>query len=488
MWVIRCQQPLLVFPILLIFLILADTARGCTCLPPPTVLDEFARSENVLVARLLEFREIDRRVDGTNVYRTYAAIMEVEKVYKGNLRKNQTIKVFNGSGGDCTAGFERNDIGESFLFYIGSPRSIGKYPTPLYIVGVCSRSTNLKNAAPDLKYLDNRRAREGETRLSGKIAASGDNVSLPSVAGLTVKIVGPDLQSELKTDEDGFFEIWDLPPGIYNVSFQLPLGWKMSRSRIIPSVKYSRWTETSQNFLSVSIVPKKHTEVTTFLKIDNEISGKVISPEGNPMKGVCVSAYWLTPTSDSYMIPANCTNEKGEFKILQLPPGKYRIEVNNRGNITASNPFETFYYPGVENKEHAEPVLVKEGVSVRNLVIRVAKTFPLIEISGQLTFKDGEPVVEEDVRFDPHDDTKYEKVEVETDESGKFRFEIPLGAKGELKANTNIWVSRFEKCTQALTLRKTRTGRAADIQSNVVEIDARVQQENVRLLYPLTCR
>jgi hypothetical protein len=112
----------------------------------------------------------------------------------------------------------------------------------------------------------------------------------------------------------------------------------------------------------------------------------------------------------------------------------------------------------------------------------------LITISGQLTYKDGQPVPEEEVRFDPRDDTKYERVEVETDKNGNFRFEIPLGAKGELKAKTNIWAIQFEKCTQALALRKSRTGRDADIQSNVVNIDGQSLQRQIKLVYPLTCR
>ena len=188
------------------------------------------------------------------------------------------------------------------------------------------------------------------------------------------------------------------------------------------------------------------------------------------------------------MIPSNCTDDKGEFKISELPPGKYRVVVNSRGNVTASNPFETFYYPGVEDKERAEPVFVKEGVSVRDLVIRVSKTLPLIKISGQLTYKGGQSVPDEEVRFAPRDDTKYEPVEVDTDANGWFSFEIPVGARGELKAKTNIWVIQFEKCAEALALRKTRTGRSADVQSNVILIDGEGAHENLKLVYPITCR
>jgi hypothetical protein len=484
----RTKKLLLVVPALLLFLLFPYKAFGCSCLAPPTVQDEFDRSENVLVANLKGFEEIDRFADGEKIHRTYAGILEVEKVYKGNLRVKGTIKIFSGGGGDCTAGFGKSDIGMSILFYMGGPRKVAKGASPLYSFSICSRSGSLKSVAADLKYLDNRSALAGKTRLSGAIAAWGENISLPSVSGLSVKISGSNFQQELKTDMDGSFEIWDIPPGDYELAFQVPHGWKMVGSRVLPAKDRNGWKEATGNTVSISIVAGKQTEVASSLKIDNEISGKVLSPTGSPMKGVCVSAYWLTPTSDSYMIPSNCTNEKGDFKISELPPGKYRIEVNNRGAVTASNPFETFYYPGVQDKEKAEAVFVKEGVSVQDLVIRVAKTLSLIKISGQLTYKGGNPVPNEEVRFDPRDNTKHERVEVETDENGKFSFELPIGAIGDLKAKTNIWVIQFEKCAEALTLRKTRTGRAADIQSNVIPIDGQGPQENLKLIYPIICQ
>lgn len=470
MWVTRLYECLLAIPVLLTCLIFVTKSLGCSCLPPPTVLDQFVKSDNVVTASLKGFEQIDRVIEGPNVYRSYAALLEVEKVYKGDLREKQTIKIFNGGGGDCTMGFASNQIDQTFLLYFGDPHPVGRISTVLYTVSLCSRSTSLKRASADLGYLDNRQAREGQTRLSGTITAHGDNISLPSVSGLAVSVVGPQFQTTLKTGQDGFFELWKIPAGAYKVTFELPPGWKMAGSQVIPTDESRLWTKTSSNTVSLEIVAKKHTEIDSFLTISNEISGKVISPGGDPMRGVCVSAYWLTPTSGSFMIPQNCTNEKGEFVISELPPGKYRIEINTRGRITAANPFETFYYPGVENKEEAETVFVKEGVSVRDIVIKVARMLPLIKISGQLTDKDGQPIVNEEVRFDPHDGTKYETVEVETDKNGNFSFEIALGAKGELKARTNIWGIEFEKCTQALLLRKSRTGRDADIQCQTSSI------------------
>ena len=50
---------------------------------------KFERYENVLVAKLTGFEEIDRYVEGTSVYRTYAGLLDVEKVYKGNASESR---------------------------------------------------------------------------------------------------------------------------------------------------------------------------------------------------------------------------------------------------------------------------------------------------------------------------------------------------------------------------------------------------------------
>lgn len=464
-----------------------NTALGCTCASRSTVQDEVETHENVLVAKLTGFVEVKRIFDGATIRRSYAGVLDVERVYKGKLQTKETIKIFNGGGGDCSGGFARTDVGTSFLFYMNGPKLISNYPEPVYSFSVCSRSSRLKEMTPDLIYLDGLPALAGKTRLSGTIAAWGENIQLPDVGGLNVTISGSKYQKVLQTNKDGFFELWGIPPGNYLVSYQLPPGWKIDINRILAGNDSIGPIPGMGNKASISIIKGKHTEIDTYLGIDTGIKGKVLSPNGIPMKGVCVSAYWLTPTSDSYVIPSNCTDDKGEFNISELPPGKYRLEINSRGTITPSNPFETFYYPGVAEKGMAEPVFVKEGVYVRDLVIRVKETLPFIKINGRLTYKGGRPVPNEEVRFDPRDDRTYEKVQVQTDANGWFSFEIPLGAKGEVTAKTNIWVIQFEKCAEALALRKTRVGRDADIQSNVIAIDGQSSQESLNLVLPITC-
>lgn len=476
------------------FVLILGVANGfaCSCLPSPTVLDEFDRSDFVFVATFQGLEEASRRVDGTNVYRTYNARMTVEKAYKGKLVSGQEMIIRDGDDeGTCSKSFLREKIGQKFLFYMREPSRANKVQNSnadsaakVFYVSICSRSEKIEDATADLSFLDNKVSLDGKTRLSGTVVAGGD--VRPSVANIRLRIVGQNIERSVSTDRDGFFEIWGLPAGNYSVKYQVPDGWKIRAYIVLPATE-RHWRRESppQDTIRAEIVKAKHTEIRAYLEIDTQISGKVLSPAGAPMKGVCVSACWLTPTVNSFRIPDDCTDENGEFKITELPAGNYRLTINSRGNITSDNPFETFYYPGVSNKEDAQVIAVGAGTHVKDLIVKVEKTLPLITISGRLTFQDGSPFPEEEVIFYPVDESRYERMEVETDEEGNFRFLIPEGAEGKLLALANIYEMRFEKCPKVKELRKTRSGRSSDVPSNVVKIDGRRSLDQVKLTFPL---
>ncbi len=202
------------------------------------------------------------------------------------------------------------------------------------------------------------------------------------------------------------------------------------------------------------------------------------------MEGACVSAYWLTPTTDGFMIPQACADKNGEFKLTDLLAGNYRLEVG-RGTITSSNPFEKFYYSNATKKEDAQVIAVGPGVQVRDLVIRVEKTIPLIKVSGRLTFQDGRGFPEEPVRFEQSDVFRHERVETETDKDGNFSVTLPEGWTGHISAETNIYDIRFEKCEAVKKLRNNRRGAASKVPSNTITINGEKSLDWLRLTFPL---
>jgi hypothetical protein len=204
----------------------------------------------------------------------------------------------------CIWTFSEESIGHQYLFYLARPEKLAKddfLPSKvpgLWFAFTCGRSRGLGGAVDDLLYLENLKKVRGKTRTSGTLDGGWINPHL-DVAGKKIKIIGPKKTYEVKTDKDGVFEIYDLPPGKYFIEPEAPAGWKIDPSwlRYSPSVVRNDFDEPELKSLkqvSVILEPKKHAGVDIFFTVDNFVRGRVLGPKGKPMVNVCV--YLLTST------------------------------------------------------------------------------------------------------------------------------------------------------------------------------------------------
>ncbi len=212
----------------------ADTARACSCAVSPTVDIAFEKTPNVAVFKL---QSVEKLVEGEKGYGSGGikqSKLTVEKVYKGNLKVGQQLTFAQGSGADCVWTFDDKSIGEKYLFYLGAKPIdnkssdgiiawTGQINKPVsnnvWMAITCSRSGNIDYRSSDLKYLENISKVRGKTRLSGSLSqyistATEDEESKSNqLSGYKVIVSGNGKNLELKTDENGVYEIYDLPAG-----------------------------------------------------------------------------------------------------------------------------------------------------------------------------------------------------------------------------------------------------------------------------------
>src|SRR5258705_6790084 len=228
----RSSQGLLLSMLSCVFLLsTAQTVTACSCGPRPTVLDSFEKADEVVIVKVLsvvkaEDTEEQHYVDGVT-----KATLIVERLFKGNLKVRDEIVFGQGGGADCIWTFDEESIGHQYLFYLTRPEKFSarrylpsKEPGLWFAFG-CGRSTGLAGATEDLLYLENMSKRRGQTRISGSI---GGGFQYPDidVEGKRIKIIGKDRTYEAKTDKDGIFEIYNLPPGKYFVEPKMAARWK----------------------------------------------------------------------------------------------------------------------------------------------------------------------------------------------------------------------------------------------------------------------
>ena len=468
----------------------ARVAHACSCAGKPTVLEQYDWAEVVVVTRVVS---LEKSVSAKEIRPggVAAARMVVEKVYKGQLRAGDEMVFAQGGGTDCIYTFDDDDIGRRHLFYLKPLKDAS-----IWIAGTCGRSRPIEYAGDDLLYLNNLDKTRGRTRLSGTLYFWGSDG--PDLAGLKLRIVGAKKSHELKTDEHGVYEIYDLPAGRYWLQPEVPPGWKVNgnsnpaASLDLPlmGLDVEAPTKKAVPLLPFVIEDKKHTALDLRFEIDNAVRGKVFDTTGKPMDRVCLD---LIPAEESREKPylADCTENGGAFEIDEIPPGDYILILNDDGEVSGDEPFTTFYYPNVSKREEATVFHIGAGDFVEDLQVFVPKMVETVTVEGVFLYSDGKPVVGEWAEFyvvkdgDKKDEDEAEAAaRAQTDAKGRFSVKILKGQKGTLHGEMYTYIGEFENCPKLESIIKKTGGTSTELKTPAIEIQAETNLYGLELRYP----
>lgn len=243
-------------------------ANACSCVGTCTVLSSYEGASVVVIARAVS---VEKAEPGEGYEGIRATKMIVEKVFKGNLKIGDEMIFGQGSNVDCIWGFYK-PVGKRFLFYLG-PRDEN---SKMWYVASCGRSGGVQSAEDaidDLLYLNRLKEVSGKTRISGTLQfVNGGDVR---VEGRTIRIIGDDKIYEAKTNQNGVYEIYDLPAGKYLIEPEVPAGWKLSDFWL----RYSLFLGDDQGKLSrkipIALEDKGHASLDIHYEIDNAIRGRI---------------------------------------------------------------------------------------------------------------------------------------------------------------------------------------------------------------------
>lgn len=479
--------------LLLIFLLSLRTAEACSCGASPTVLDDFNYSDVVVIVSVVSVEKAEpdktappgRMSDGNNyVNGVESTSMRVEQVFKGTLKVGDEMIFAQGGGADCIWTFDEKAIGEKFLFYLKRLKDSTRW-----IAGTCGRSKHVDYAGDDLLYLNNLNKVRNKTRISGTLRFRHETGE--SLAGRKIRIIGTKRNVEVKTDDNGVYEIYDLPAGRYFVEPEIPKGWKVARFWLDYSPSLDRNAkERSLQRIPIILEVNKHAGLDIILDIDNVIRGHIYDPLGQPMEGVCLNLVPADGTEGPYL--ADCTEKDGAFEVDEIPPGDYVIVVNKDGEMTSTEPFRTFYYPKAVKREEATVFNINLADIVENLEIYPPIELKTITVEGVLLYSDGKPVADEWVSFqsvrkqsagnEDEDEEDSNDARANTDLQGRFSIKILQGANGSLFAGMYSYAGRFENCPKHDRLIKQAED--GEVKTPPLEIRATTNLYEVELKFP----
>lgn len=475
-----------------VFLLGLRTAEACSCGGPGTVLEAYDYADVVVIVSAASVEKAEpqktappgQMSNGQNyVDGVKSTTMRVEEVFKGTLKVGAEMVFAQGGGADCIWTFREDDIGKKFLFYLKRFND-----ESVWVAGTCGRSSRVDHAGDDLLYLRNLNKVRGKTRISGTLDFRHE--AGESLAGRRIRIVGAGRTYELKTDDKGVYEIYDLPAGRYFVEPEVPKGWKVGEFWLEYSPSFDpNAKDGSLQKIPIVLEAKKHAGLDIMFEIDNVVRGRIYDPLGQPMKGVCLDLIPSDGTKGGYL--ADCTEADGVFKIDEIPPGSYVLIVNDDGKITSSEPFETFYYPKATKREEATVFNIGLGDIVENLEIYPPIARETVTVEGVVLYSDGKPAVNEFVFFKSvkkqsagNDENEYENDgSSKTDLKGRFSIRVLKGAVGSLRGAMNTYPGEYENCPKLDRLIKQSGSGVPEITTPPVEIRATTNLYGVELKY-----
>lgn len=388
------------------FFLVPSSAFACVCgaTDPP---GEFNRAKAIFIGEMLGGTEklSDKDEDGkTSVTEAGAVRFSVEEVFKGNVINAATIQIASHAGTTCGPyGLTR---GERYLVYAYGDEK----DDAILHTGVCTRTrpTNSPYAKEDLDFLRNLPPAGSGGNLRGRISADLKAGGITWLPDVKVNIKSADNEViTVSTDKEGKFEVRKLKVGKYKVEPEFPPNY-------LPSYKSAE----------VFIEDRGTADVGFGAVLDTRVRGRVVDRDGRGFN----HTFLQFEGGGKKSISGHSLGEDGAFEIVGAPPGEYLLYIDMQSEDYKRN--RKYYYPGTFKLDEATTIKVGLGERIEGLEFFLPEDFKVHTVEGRVTWKDGKPAANIEVRWICYRSAKKNGVAVEfsptrtrTDDQGRFQLE-----------------------------------------------------------------
>lgn len=256
-------------------------------------------------------------------------------------------------------------------------KSLGSLVIGMICAGMCPGTGAGQSATPGGPTT--RSANEPKSFVQGKV------VQEPGGQGIRkVRVIlrggsnqGRD-QFEATTDETGGFKIEGLEPGTYVV--------ELERSG------YAADRRANRHKTMIRVVAGQDTKDLVFrMLVSGAITGRIVDADGDPLQNVGVIAMVEAggaPQGSPTQPRSGATNDLGEYRIADLPPGKYIVQAapprnevpphsqNEKNTTNGRLVYVTTYFPGTLDQRQAAAVDVSAGgTAIASFGVRSSRAY-----------------------------------------------------------------------------------------------------------------
>ena len=374
------------------------------------VCEDFWKAKAVFLGTVIESKRVIHKQDGHEWHQRLVRL-SVDEAFTGV--EGPQVEILTGLGdSDCGYGFRNT---QQYLVYAYETQD-GQLQT-----SICTRTRHVSNAAEDLAYARGLAKAKPVGKLTVQVVRfdrDKDGVgSQTALAGISVKIKGPETELNRTTDKNGTIVVSDLTAGDYEVSAAVPHGLT---DRGAP--KKIKLAERGCGLVHLSLV------------VDGRLNGRVVSANGLPVPGAEI--FLIAADSEKYRghWAASYSDEKGNYSFDRIPVGRYVLIIRFDGMTSQNRPFPTLYYPGVPDRAEAKVFTIDEGQRIENFELVMPPMPAEHTIEGVVVGTDGRPVTGARAGYGS-DSVSYR---IDVDERGRFSFKAYEGTTLSVNASREL--------------------------------------------------
>jgi Carboxypeptidase regulatory-like domain len=374
------------------------------------VCEDFWKAKAVFVGTVIESKTVISKQDGHEWHQRLVRL-SIDEAFTGV--EGPQIEILTGLGdSDCGYGFRNT---QQYLVYAYETKD-GQLQT-----SICTRTRHVSNAAEDLAYGRGLAKAKPVGKLIVEVVRfdrDKDGVgSQTALAGISVKIKGPETDLNRKTDKTGTIIVSDLTAGDYEVSASVPDGLTA-----FEPLRKINLAERGCGLVHFSLV------------VDGRLNGRVVNANGLPIPGAEI--FLIAADREKYRghWATSYSEENGNYSFDRIPAGRYVLIIRFDGMTSQTRPFPTLYYPGVSERAEAKVFTIAEGQRIENFELVMPPMPAEHTIEGMVVGTDGRPVTGARAGYGS-DSVSYR---IDVDERGRFSFKAYEGTILSVNASREL--------------------------------------------------
>ncbi len=339
----------------------AHAAHACSCISQgPVCAIQMGTStifrgtvvEKTLLPNIMTVKKADgttQQLVGNGQFRVRFSVAET---FSGGPQAEQVVYT-NQQGSMC--GFDFHE-GQEYLVFTYANKS------ELW-TSHCTRTTLLEAGTDNeaIRWMRSRTAAPSGSEILGTVLLPRD--SQQQTVPATIHLSGPS-EHTVQTDSSGHYEAMGLPPGEYNMSATVPVGFSISPG---PS--------------KVTVQDKGCAELDWHVTYEGQISGRVRSVDGQPVADLTLALEPKAPQRPGYDRKVFATTDlDGTYRFHHLSPGQYALSTRDAFALTGDTPIS---YPNT--------IEVGESTAIGGYDLTLGKLKPTMPVRVTILEPDGSP-------------------------------------------------------------------------------------------------